>query len=98
MSAELRYTTGTPRPALLLGLELVPLSGVALRAGTTVFGDVLGRAHWFSLQRTGGGVSVQLPDAVALPLRLQLDYAVTYEYSSPWQLLHSLGLTAQLLP
>jgi len=98
LSAECRYTAGALRPSVLIGLELAPLTGIALRGGVTAFGDDRGRARWFSPQRAGGGVSIQLPETIALPFRLQLDYAVTYEYSSPSQVLQSLGLTAQLLP
>lgn len=98
LSAECRYSTGTVRPSLVLGLEAAPLAGIALRGGMTAFGDDLGHARWLLPQRAAGGISAQLPETIALPFRLQLDYAVAYEYSSPSRLLQSLGLTAQLLP
>jgi hypothetical protein len=96
LSAEMRYTEGMPRPEALLALEAVPFQGFALRGGVTLLGNEAGRLRWFSPQRLGGGLALQLPRSYALPFLLQLDYALSYEYSSPSRLAHTVGLTAQL--
>ncbi|MCS6966799.1 MAG: hypothetical protein NZ473_08610, partial [Candidatus Kapabacteria bacterium] len=98
LSTEVRYTQGLARPTVLLAAEIAPLGGIALRGGTTVFGDELGQARWFPLQRLGGGLAVQLPHTLQLPIYLQADYAISYEYSSPTRLAHTVSLTAQLAP
>jgi hypothetical protein len=98
LSVETRYRLGAARPSVVCAAELAPLPGAALRGGVTLFGDETGRAGWLLRQRLGGGIAVQLPQPLELPIALQLDYALTYEYSAPSSLAHTLGLTAQLLP
>lgn len=98
LTAELQYVHNTPRPAISVAAEVAPLPGVALRGGAVLFGDELGRARWFPTQRLGGGLAIQVPEGANLPFRLQLDYALTYEYASPSRLAHTVGVTTQLAP
>lgn len=96
LALELRYGQTTRRPSLCAAAEVIPLPGFALRGGAIIFGDELGRARWFPIDRIGGGISVQLPMIGALPIGLQMDYALTHEYTSPSRLAHTVGLTVQL--
>lgn len=96
LAAELQYVQDAPRPSVSVAVEVAPFPGVALRGGAILFGNELGRARWLPRQRLGGGIAIQLPEALDAPFHLQLDYALTYEYASPSRLAHTIGVTTQL--
>ncbi|MEN3026855.1 MAG: hypothetical protein ABDH31_03985, partial [Chlorobiota bacterium] len=66
--------------------------------GLTLVGDDAGRVRWFALSQLGGGIGIQMPPLHGFPFYLQLDYALSYDYSSPSRLMHSIGLIAELAP
>jgi hypothetical protein len=96
LGIELQYVQGAARPMLLLGIEAVPIAGLAVRAGTSLFADSEGHARWLPGHHSAAGISVQLPPLEAVPLRLQLDYSLSAEPTSPSRIAHTASLTASI--
>ena len=94
LSFDVGYNQLQEQPNLILGAEIVPHEFFAIRAGTNIVGDNMGKLEFLPFNIWGAGISLR-PTIQGLPFAMHFDYSIAYEFASNDRMSHHFSLFLQ---